>query len=159
MNTILKEEMSAYANLPKIIESYISNIPEAEIDLRRGKDAWTIREHIYHLVEVQKMLLGRIQIIKESPAPVIEPYFPDGETDLGRRYESVKEAFKEYKKLRKEQIRLINKCTQRELKRSAFHKEYRHYSIPKIVKHSIFHEYWHMYRIEELWLTRDEYFK
>ena len=76
-----------------------------------------------------------------------------------QRYESIEEAFKEYKRLRREQIRLLKTCTGKELSRAAVHGEYRHYSIPILVKHSIFHEYWHMYRIGELWLTRDEFFE
>ncbi len=159
MKTILKEEMSTFENIPKIIESYISRIPESDIDRRRSKESWTIREHVYHIADVQKILLERIKTIRDSREPVIEPYFPDDEIDLGQRYKSIKEALDSYKKLRREQMGLIEKCTEEDLNKNAVHKEYRQYGIPIVVRHMIFHEYWHMYRIEELWLTRDEFFK
>ena len=31
------------------------------------------------------------------------------------------------------------------------------YNFEIVLNHILFHDYWHMYRIEELWLTKDEY--
>ena len=159
MKYILKEEMNTFRNLPEIIESYISRIPENEFDVRRSNDAWTIREHIYHIVDVQKMLLERMRTLKKSPEPVIEPYFPEKETDLSHKYKDMHAAFIAYRALRKEQRRLIRGCKKDDFLRNAVHKEYKQYSIPIIVRHMIFHEFWHMHRIEEIWLTKDEYFR
>ena len=128
------------------------------LDRRRGPDVWTIREHLYHIAGVQMLLLGRMKTIRDVPSPVIEPYFPQNEEKLDRRYGSLREALSEYERLRGEQVRLVRSCSPEELERCAEHKEYTRYTIPVIVRHMIFHEYWHMYRIEELWLTRDEYF-
>mgnify|MGYP001061489561 CR=1 FL=1 len=66
MKGILKEEMSAYKNLPKIVESYIARIGEGDLDRRRGKGAWTIREHVYHIADVQRLLLERMRTIRDS---------------------------------------------------------------------------------------------
>ena len=57
MNSIMKEEIKAFKNLPMITEAYISQIQVSDLDLKRSKESWTIREHVYHLVDVQKMLL------------------------------------------------------------------------------------------------------
>jgi len=159
MHNILKSELDTFKNLPEIIEKYISAIPLERIDLKRGNDVWTIREHICHISGVQKMLLGRIELIMNNDKPVIEPYFPEKDNDVLSKYKSIEEAFKEYKTTRKDQIKLLKKCSENDFMKRAWHKEYSNYTIPLIVKHMIFHEYWHMYRIEEVWLTNDEYFR
>jgi len=35
--------------------------------------------------------------------------------------------------------------------------EYENYSLFILVRHILMHNHWHMYRMEELWLTRDAY--
>lgn len=41
--------------------------------------------------------------------------------------------------------------------RSARHPEYTLYTPYVMLRHMMMHDYLHMYRIEELWLTRPEY--
>lgn len=158
MKLIHDDEIETLRALPDIIRRFCNQIQEESLDVKRSADAWTIREHLYHIADVQKMLLGRIETIKNSERPVIEPYFP--ENDLGcAKYSGTGDALDHYAAVRKLQIVSINSCTDEQLAREASHKEYRTYTIPVILKHMIFHEYWHMYRIEELWLERDEYFR
>jgi uncharacterized damage-inducible protein DinB len=144
-------------NIPAVIETYFRNIPENALDIRRTKEAWTIREHLYHIVSVQEMLLKRMEKIRDEEQPVIAPYFPENQKKQDRLYGSVEAAFSEYGSMRKKQIELIESLAAKDLSKEASHAEYLSYNIPIIVNHMIFHEYWHMYRIEELWLTRDEY--
>jgi hypothetical protein len=156
---ISKEEMRTFRPLPSIIEKYVSQITENDLNVKRNSETWSIKEHVYHIAGVQKMLLQRMKTIKSSPAPVIEPFFPLNEKALDKKYSCMSDAFCEYKQLRKEQISLIKRCSQADLDKKALHKEYKIYSIPIMVKHMIFHEFWHMHRIEEIWLVKDEYFK
>jgi uncharacterized damage-inducible protein DinB len=157
MPYIHDDEIAVIKSLPGIIKRFISQIPEQALDNRRNSDSWTIREHLYHIAGVQSMLLQRIKTIRNSERPVIEPYFP-AEDVQGAKYCDMREALNVYADLREKQISVIRRCSEAELKREAFHKEYTAYNIPVILKHMIFHEYWHMYRVEELWLERDEYF-
>lgn len=73
-------------------------------------------------------------------------------------YKSLDDAFIEYKVERKNQIDLFNNLTDVDFCNEASHGEYIRYNIPIIMNHMIYHEYWHMYRIEDIWLTKDEYF-
>jgi uncharacterized damage-inducible protein DinB len=150
--------LKTFELLPSIIEAYFGNIPEAILDRRRSDSSWTIREHLYHIVGVQEMLLGRMQKIKSEENPVIQPYFPDKETDGSALYASVQKAFEQYHRLRRSQLLLAGQLDDTELGREAKHREYTNYNLAILINHMIFHEYWHMYRIEELWLIRDEYF-
>ena len=158
MKMLSKKLMISFSKLPYIIEDYLAQIPAIDLTRRRNPDTWTIEEHVFHIAGVQKMLLDRIKTVKENTDPVIEPYFPDQDKGL-LLYQNIGDALEEYKKYRIEQIKLIEKCSKNELSKSALHKEYNRYTIPIIVNHMVFHEYWHMYRIEEIWLTKDEYFK
>ncbi len=144
--------------LPDVIEAYIRNIPAIVLDLKRNDETWTIREHIYHIAQVQDMLLSRILTIQNEEHPVMVPYFPENETERTAIYSSLDEALAKYKDIRKNQLSLIDQITKAALNKDAVHGEYIQYNIPIIINHMIFHEYWHMYRIEQIWLTRDEYF-
>lgn len=141
-------------DLPEIIETYFKIIPEDFLDKKRNETSWTIREHLYHIVSVQEMLYQRILKIRDEENPIITPYFPENEPERVSLYESVNKAFLHYKEIRKKQILLINQLTESDFSKEATHNEYIRYNIPIIVNHMIFHEYWHMYRIEELWLTK-----
>ncbi|HQE57957.1 MAG TPA: DinB family protein [Spirochaetota bacterium] len=150
-------ELITLKNIPDITNSFISQINDSDFDRKINTESWTIREHLYHICGVQKMLLERIETIKNNIDPVIEPYFPQNDNSIGSKYNSISAALTEYKTYRNQQIEIIESCSEEELRREALHKEYKKYSIPIIVTHMIFHEYWHMYRVEELFLTRDDF--
>lgn len=149
--------LSTLHQLPEMIETYLKNIPEEFLDKKRNEDSWTIREHLYHIVNVQEMLYQRLLKIRDEENPVITPYFPENETERAELYKSLEEAFLFFKKMREKQILLIKQLQESDFAKEATHGEYIRYNIPIILNHMIFHEYWHMYRIEELWLAKEEY--
>ena len=146
--------LSTFHELPEIIETYFKNIPEALLDKKRNETSWTIREHLYHIVGVQEMLYQRILKIRDEENPVITPYFPENEPERAELYKSIEDAFLCYKEIRERQLLLIRQIKEPDFYKEAAHGEYVKYNIPIIMNHMIFHEYWHMYRIEELWLTK-----
>ncbi len=149
--------ISTLKNLPTLIKGYLKQIPQEELDIKRN-DAWTIREHFYHIVGVQQMLYERILKIKNDFNPVIKPYFPAKEDEMRNKFNSCDEAVTKYIELRNKQISVIEQLTPDELDKKAEHPQYIEYSMLILLNHIIFHDYWHMYRIEEIWLTKDEYF-
>ena len=147
--------LDTLANVPQLLEEYISNIPIDKYDFRTLPENWTIREHIYHIANVQKLLTGRIEKIHSDENPIIQPYFPQNETNIDKFYNSIESAFVEYKSNRRNQIEILYSLKNADFQKEAQHGEYIHYNIPIIMNHIIAHEYWHMYRIEELWLTKE----
>jgi hypothetical protein len=145
-------------NLPVLINDYLIQIPQKDIDIKRNKDTWTIREHFYHIVSVQQMLYERILKIRNDINPFIQPYFPTEEENIRNRFNSHDEAFTKYNEFRSKQISVVDQLTPEEFTRKAEHPQYKEYSMLILLNHMIFHEYWHMYRIEEIWLTKDEFF-
>jgi uncharacterized damage-inducible protein DinB len=157
MNQPLPATLETLRSLPAVVEPYFRDIPHDRLDRRRTPDAWTLREHLYHLGAVQPMLLGRMKLLRDSPQPEVVPYFPQNEPALADRYPSVDAAFAQYRALRQEQMALLEALTPEQWSRPAVHPEYERYDLGLVVHHLVFHEYWHFYRIEELWLTRDAF--
>ncbi|RPJ04191.1 MAG: DinB family protein [Spirochaetaceae bacterium] len=153
-----KFQLDTFKNLPKVIAAYVSQIGDDRLDLKRNQEAWTIKEHIFHIVEVQELMLNRIKKFLSEPKPVIEPYSPMTDGKKVSKSRSLKSAFAKYRKFRKEQFLLLKNATEEDLAKDAQHKEFTKYTLQILLNHAICHEYWHMYRIEEIWLKKDEFF-
>ena len=125
--------VSTLESIPDIIEAYVSNIPKERFDEKRNAEAWTIREHVYHVASVQKMLYGRIELIRAEKNPAIVPFFPEKQAAIGDLYESTEAAFAEYRAERKRQIALIESLRDADYRNEATHGEYARYNIPIIL--------------------------
>jgi hypothetical protein len=143
-----------------ILRDFIGAIPADKIDERRNEEYWTIREHVSHLAMTQIMLCKRIELLMKEERAVIVPYVP--EEKPGERENAPKpigELLDAFSKWRERQIRLLESCGDAVWSRMAEHPEYRSYSFETLVRHILLHDSYHMNRIEELWLLKDEFIK
>jgi uncharacterized damage-inducible protein DinB len=137
---------------------FAKTIPAAKMNLSRGEGFWTIAEHVSHLAQVQTMLLERLQRFMNEDRPEFVPYIPgDDETETRPPYMEQNVALESFAHHRKEQITLLEKAEDTDWQKTATHPEYELYSLYIQVRHMLMHDHWHMYRMEELWLTRDAY--
>lgn len=144
---------------PRILSQFIQTIPESRLDLRRGEGFWTIAEHCSHLAHVQPMLLKRFERFMHEDHPEFVPYIPGGgkeEPDLPPRM-SIESALDQFARNRASQLQLLESADDTTWKKTAAHPEYEEYSLYILTRHVLMHDHWHMYRMEELWLTRDAY--
>jgi hypothetical protein len=151
MSQPLAATIETLRTLPEVVESWFRAISAARLDIRRKPSAWTLREHLYHVAGVQRMLLGRMVLLRDSPKPEVVPYFPQSERALADRFPSVDAAFAEYHTRRGEQMALLQSVDNSVWSKPALHPEYERYDLGLVVHHMVFHEYWHFYRMEELW--------
>jgi uncharacterized damage-inducible protein DinB len=141
---------------------HVQNLPDPakqKLDLRRGQGFWSIAEHVSHLAQVQPMLLERMERFRAEEHPEFVPFIPgDGEQepDTPLRLE-MPEALYQFEAGRARQVALLETISGAVWERVASHPEYEHYSLYILVRHVLMHDHWHMYRMEELWLTRDDY--
>lgn len=144
---------------PKILSHFVHSIPEPRLDIRRGAGFWTIAEHFSHLAQVQPMLVKRIERFLSEEQPEFVPYLPgDGETEPATPLRmSVASALEQFTRDRASQLLLLERATPGDWQKIAIHPEYEQYSLPILTRHILMHDHWHMYRMEELWLTRDAY--
>jgi len=142
-----------------ILNEFIATIPADSLDLRRGEGFWTINEHVSHLADVQPMLLERLQRFEAEASPEFVPFIPDddNEADSGPPNMPTTAALEQFADFRRQQLDLLKAVDDRTWQKTATHPEYAQYAFYILVRHILMHDHWHMYRMEELWLTRDEF--
>jgi uncharacterized damage-inducible protein DinB len=145
--------------IPGILSEFMKTIPDDKMNRRRGDDFWTISEHLSHLAQVQPMLLERVQRFLDEEHPEFVPYIPGADEDEADTPEvlAVSDALDQFARFRSGQLSLLKDATESIWHREAIHPEYDRYSFHILVRHILMHDYWHMYRMEELWLTKDAY--
>jgi hypothetical protein len=155
---IKKDFLVALSNNKSILRQLVSSMSSDEIR-RRIKDYWTIYEHVDHLIVTQKMLLGRIQQFIVEAKPVMRPYIPEDAPKVEDSKKNAMELVNEFCKLRDMQIALIRKAKRNVWHKEGVHEEYRKYSFEILLRHIILHDSFHMWRMEELWIEREDLIK
>lgn len=142
-----------------MLSAFAKTIPDDKRNRRRGDDCWAIDEHVSHLAKVQPMLLERLQRFRDEDHPVFVPYIPgEGEEESDTpEVMPVDAALDQFALFRGRQVALLNGVSAAVWEKTGTHPEYAIYSFYILVRHILMHDHWHMYRMEELWLTRDEY--
>lgn len=144
---------------PKILSQFVSTIPADKLEVRRGEGFWTLAEHVCHLAQVQPMLLQRIERFLNEDRPVFVPFLPaqnDEASDTPPPM-SLATAVNEFTRYRASQLTLLEKAGDAAWEKTGTHPEYDAYSLYILTRHILMHDHWHMYRMEELWLTKDAY--
>jgi uncharacterized damage-inducible protein DinB len=144
---------------PKILSQFVQSIPESKLDVRRGEGFWTIAEHCSHLAQVQPMLLKRFERFMTEERPEFVPFIPGGSKDEAETPPrmSMESALEQFAHCRASQLLLLESADDHTWKKTATHPEYEEYSLCLLTRHVLMHDHWHMYRMEELWLTKDAY--
>lgn len=155
----IRDLLEGLRRAPKILTEFVNTIPEGKLDLRRGEGFWTIAEHVSHLAQVQPMLLERFERFKNEEHPEFKPYIPGKEEEEPDTppLMSMAAALDQFAEYRVKQLTLLEKIDDIKWKKMATHPEYESYSLYIFTRHVFMHDYWHMYRMEELWLTKDAY--
>jgi uncharacterized damage-inducible protein DinB len=143
---------------PRILTEFIRAVPEDKLHRRRGEGFWTIAEHADHLANAQIMLFDRLQRFMAEDHPVFTPFVPgNGEDRITPAPMETAAALDQFAWYRERQLLLLENADIVTWQKRATHPEYDHYSLHILVRHMLMHDFWHMYRMEELWLTGDAY--
>jgi len=151
--------MDGLRRTPRILTVFVEGVSEDQIDRRRGEGFWTIAEHANHLAQVQPMLLERLRRFRDEAHPEFVPYLPGEDEDEPDTPEVMAQAtaLAQFADGRREQLALLERADEQTWRKTATHPEYDRYSCHILVRHMLMHDHWHMYRMEELWLTKDQY--
>jgi len=145
------------ANL-EVLENLVDSIPESQLSVKRGRDVWSIYEHVNHLAVVQLMLFERLELFVKEQRPEIKPYIPDQKSEsIHSQNKTIGDLLAIFAKWRTRQIELIETGESELWSKSASHPEYVLYTFEILVRHILLHDGFHMYRIEESWLAKDAY--
>lgn len=135
-----------------VLRNFVGRMSQEEIE-RRIDDFWTIYQHIEHLVESQRVLLGRMEQFIDEERPVIKPYTPDGAESPTRP--SIAVLLNEFDRLRRLQLKTIRKAGAGAWEKTGEHPEFKRYDFDILVRHAILHDGFHMWRMEELWIKKE----
>lgn len=154
----IHEILRGLGQSPRILNALIASIPEEMRKVRRIPNKWSIHEHACHIVDVQPMLIERLRKFKREEKPVFTPYIP-GKTvsDDHLLTMNLSEMLLQFDVYRKELLDLARTFGEEELEKQGVHDEYTLYTPHILLRHILMHDHLHMYRIEELWLTKEAY--
>lgn len=143
---------------PAVLRDLISRIPPELLKVRRIPGKWSIHEHACHIVDVQPVLLRRFEKFRDEEVAHITPYIP-GDTDPSDHLMNMNlnMILDDFYRLRSEMTAFLEKMPQSYWEKKATHGEYTEYGPSILLRHLLLHDHVHMYRIEELWLTKDEF--
>jgi uncharacterized damage-inducible protein DinB len=143
---------------PKILEDFVSGIPEAQLHRRRREGFWSLYEHAEHLAIVQLMLYKRLERFVKEERPEFVPYFPDEQEEKKeKKIKPIADILSSFARWRDKQVKLIESGDAALWEKTAIHPEYEQYGFKILVRHILLHDSFHLYRMEELWLSKDEY--
>ena len=157
---LIDTKLQILASTPDLLEDLLSEIPESLLKERRIEGKWSIHEHAVHLPEAQGMINERFRRFKEEQNPVFKPYLPgDTVSDDYLIDVELNIALEKFRKGRIEMITILKSYSSTEWKNEGSHPEYVKINPLLWVRHVMMHDHFHMYRIEELWLTNDTYLR
>lgn len=146
-------------NGPVILQNLLCSIPQSLMKKRRRKVKWSIHEHACHIVKADEVILNRFKKFTNEDMPFFEPYcmprtaLADDFLKLNLNSELDRFVYK-----RMEMIKLLRGVNGSFWNKHGIHDKYSIYNPYILLRHALIHENYHMYRIEELWITKDEYF-
>ena len=150
------EIISILKNAPSFLEDLVSEIPEDLLKIKRRPSKWSIHENVCHLAEVHTMMIERFKMFKTEYNPIIKPYNPDT-PDNYLMNQDFDDCLSRFRKDRKAMINILRAFTTDDWTNEGRHPEYIKFNAEIFLRHIMLHDQLHMYRIEELWLTKDEF--
>ncbi len=153
-----KDLLVGLRNNEAVLKSLVEAIEPEAIE-RRIKDYWTIREHLEHLVVTQRMLLGRMGQFLAEERPVMKPYIPEDRPAASDSKRGAAELVEEFVGLREKQVALAKRAGRAVWAKEGVHPEYRKYGFEILLRHTLLHDSFHMWRMEELWIEKEELIK
>ena len=163
--------IEALRRMPGVLAEFLREVPEEELHRQRGEGIWTLYEHLEHLVTVQDVLHRRLQLIRDEDHPEITPYTPEEEELAGAASTGggasedataaprlgVEALLALYTRRRARQLEIIEAAAAELWAKQAQHPEYERYGFAILVRHILFHDGFHLARMEDVQLARDEY--
>jgi uncharacterized damage-inducible protein DinB len=154
----INEIIDGLEAIPRILDSLLSQIPESIRKQRKGEGQWSIHEHAAHIADVMPMLQERLERFKNEEQPVFKPYIPGITDSVDDLYDTdLTEITANFSGQTERMVQLLRSFSPEDMQKKGVHPEYKMYTPYILMRHILMHAHLHMYRIEELWLTREEF--
>ncbi len=150
--------INALSQSPGLLRGLLAQVPNTVIKTCRRSGKWSVHENACHLGQTEKMIYERFKAFRDQSHPSFSPYLP-GKTIVAKNLLQLDldKSLDQFAEDRKQLVRLVSAFSANIWQKEAQHPEYHHYNAQILLRHTLMHDHFHMYRIEELWLTKDEY--
>ena len=143
--------VDALERAPRIVVPLVREAPGEILKRRPAPGRWSAHEHACHLAHVHSLFFERLDRMLDEPAPVITPYLPgDQDDDEMLLKMDLADSVERYAADRARLVARLRDLPQKAWGRTAWHPEYREYSVFIMFRHLALHDFLHAYRIEEL---------
>lgn len=149
--------ISGLEQSPVILRALVESIPSNLLKKERIPGKWSIHENACHLSRAEVMINNRFRKFVEVENPEFQPYLPGSTVKENLLALDLKSELSHFEALRKETTDLLKMFDNSIWRRKASHPQYADYDPRILARHTLMHDHFHMYRIEELWLTKDEF--
>ncbi len=157
---LIDTKLKVLAEAPGLLEDLLAEVPVELLKERRIKGKWSIHEHAVHLPEAQTMIIERFKRFQREKNPEFIPYLPgDTVSDDYLIDLDLQASLKKFRIGRKKMIDLLKDFSVEDWTNEGKHPEYNQINPLLWLRHVMMHDHFHMYRIEELWLTTSDYLR
>lgn len=143
---------------PAFLRELLAEVPAERLKAQLMAGKWTIHEHAVHLTMVDDIMTARLEKFRSEIAPVFHSYMPSVDEEAGALLKmDLQERLAGFEASRARLVEAFRALAPADWTKVAVHPEYLTYTPQFMLRHLVMHDHLHMYRIEELWQTRDEY--
>ncbi|MBI3793773.1 MAG: DinB family protein [Nitrospinae bacterium] len=152
----LKAILNGLKNGPRLLRELITSCPPELLKKHRIPGKWCAHEHAVHFSTAQVMLNERIRRFIAEKSPEFVPYNPVTTTPKDELMKlDLKESLKNFARDRRKFLGMAKQLSKKDWHKNAKHPEYTSYTPYIMARHILLHDSTHMYRIEELMLSKD----
>jgi hypothetical protein len=156
----IEQILSCLEKTPEILAGLLSQIPGEILKARRIENSWSIHEHACHIATGDRIgFLDRLRQFLNEECPVFVPLSGESFPPDYLIKMDLEQAIDGFFKDRAEVVRQAHSLDESLWEKEGKHPEYVTFTPYIMLRHRLMHDHLHMYRIEELWLTREHCLK
>lgn len=130
------------------VKRLTSELDEAAISRRVVPDKWSVKELVVHLLRVQDVFRGRIEVMLEHERPTLAPYSPEGDAEFERlRQRPGGELVAAFLAARGGLVARLGALSKSDWHRAGTHPEYASYDVHFAAEYLAHHEAHHVYQM------------
>lgn len=148
--------MAGLEMTPSILRGMMADVPPEILKARRIPGKWSAHEHACHLAKVDMLAKGRLERFMKEENPVFPAYLPGKTTPEDELMKmDLERSLDEFSKMRAEFVANLRSLKPSDWDKNGEHAMLAPFTLANMVRHLFLHDGVHMYRIEELFLTKE----
>jgi len=149
MYNTISEAIAALGTTETVLNALLRNVSQADAQVRReGEKEWAIIEVVCHLRDVEELVIRRVQILRDEPAPVVSGFNADA-VALERNYigDNLATALAAFFALRHQHIAMLSVLEPAQWERVGQHTANGPITILNHTLHAVWHDANHLAQI------------